>query len=191
MRVFGPAQAISRLAPAAVAAGRNFARRLRTGARVRAAGIMLESKIGTWGRGGSESYASGFGPDKSPAVLRGAPALDTAAGGQSEISLPILADQLIDDGTTLGEMLARVNSVETAEEVRPSINALVKEYRALFATVESMESPNVSDMAAMASRARPLAETQRRVATEIERIYRDHPYAADILREALNDLAPE
>ena len=106
-------------------------------------------------------------------------------------SLPDVADQLIIDGTTLSEMLAQVDSVETAEEVRPAIDAMVADYRVIIDRMETMEEPNFSDLAAMASRARPLAEAQQRVATEIQRINRDHPEAAKVLREALRDLDPQ
>lgn len=106
----------------------------------------------------------------------------------TETSLPTVADQLIDDGNTLGEMLARVESSETAEEVRPAIEAMVEEYRALFVKMETMDSPSFSDMTAMASRAPKLIETQQRVANEIQRIYNDHPEAADVLRSVLDDL---
>ncbi|MGJ8560122.1 MAG: hypothetical protein ACSHX3_07790 [Litorimonas sp.] len=109
----------------------------------------------------------------------------------SETNLPNVADQLIDDGNTLGEMLARVDSSETAEQVRPAIEKMVEEYQALFAKMETMESPSFSDMTAMASRAPKLVETQRRVATEIQRIYNDHPEAADVLRTVLDDLGQQ
>jgi len=111
-----------------------------------------------------------------------------APSAASETTLPNVADQLIDDGKTLGEMLAQVNSVEAAEDIRPTIEAMVSEYSVLIERIDTMESPSFSDMAALASRAKPLAETQQRVATEIQRIYADHPEAADVLREALGDL---
>jgi hypothetical protein len=113
---------------------------------------------------------------------------DTAA--VSETSLPNVADQLIDDGHTLGEMLARVDSAETAEQIRPKIDAMVEEYRALFVKMETMDSPSFSEMTAMASRAPKLIETQQRVATEIQRIQNDHPEAAEVLRSVLDDLDP-
>jgi len=136
-------------------------------------------------------------------VLSLLPALIACSGGsEPEIdiaerpamaadSLPDVADQLIIDGTTLSEMLAQVDSVETAEEVRPAIDAMVADYRVIIDRMETMEEPNFSDLAAMASRARPLAEAQQRVATEIQRINRDHPEAAKVLREALRDLDPQ
>lgn len=113
------------------------------------------------------------------------------AASVSETRLPHVADQLIDDGNMLGEMLARVDSSETAEQVRPAIEAMVKEYRALFVQMETMDSPSFSDMTAMASRAPKLMATQQRVATEIERVYTDHPEAADILRNVLDDLGQQ
>jgi hypothetical protein len=113
---------------------------------------------------------------------------DTAA---VETSLPNVADQLIDDGNTLGEMLARVDSSETAEQVRPAIEKMVEEYQALFTKMETMDSPSFSDITAMASRAPKLVEAQQRVATEIQRIYNDHPEAADVLRSVLDDLDPQ
>lgn len=109
----------------------------------------------------------------------------------SETSLPNVADQLIDDGNTLGEMLARVDSSETAEQVRPAIEKMVEEYRALFVKMEAMDNPSFSDITSMASRAPKLVETQRRVATEIQRIYNDHPEAADVLRTVLDDLGQQ
>jgi len=116
---------------------------------------------------------------------------NVSAATVSETSLPNVADQLIDDGKTLGEMLARVESVETAEQIRPAIETMIEDYRALFETMETMESPSFSDMTAMASRAPKLIEAQKRVANEIERIYNDHPEAADVLRDALEDLGQQ
>lgn len=118
-------------------------------------------------------------------------AQDTPAASVSETSLPTLADQMIDDGKTLGEMLARVESAETAEQIRPAIEDMIEEYRVLFAKMETMESPSFSDMAAMASRAPRLVETQERIASEIQRIYNDHPEAADVLRDALDDFGQQ
>jgi hypothetical protein len=121
----------------------------------------------------------------------GTDAQDTPAASVSETSLPILADQMIDDGKTLGEMLTRVESTETAEQIRPAIEDMIEEYRVLFAKMETMESPTFSDMAAMASRAPRLVETQERIASEIQRIYNDHPEAADVLRDALDDFGQQ
>lgn len=114
-----------------------------------------------------------------------------AAAASTDTSLPVLADQLIDDGSTLGEMLARVNSVETAEAIRPTVEAMADEYRAVFTQMEAMESPSFSDMTAMMSRAPKLVETQRRVASEIQRINQDHPDAADVLRSVFGDLGQD
>lgn len=114
-----------------------------------------------------------------------------AAAASTDASLPVLADQLIDDGSILGEMLARVKSVETAEAIRPKVEAMADEYRALFTRMEAMESPSFSDMTAMMSRAPKLVETQRRVASEIQRINQDHPDAADVLRRVFGDLGQD
>lgn len=128
-----------------------------------------------------------------PLLLACSPSSDPDAGAANavtvaEASLPNLADQLIDDGNTLGEMLARVDGAETAEQVRPAVEAMVVEYRALFTEMETMDTPSFSDMSAMASRAPKLMEAQKRVATEIERISTNHPEAADVLRNVLSDL---
>ena len=106
----------------------------------------------------------------------------------SELSLPIVADQLIEDGNTLGEMLARIDGVETAEQTRPEIEAMVEEYRALGVTIDNMDTPSFSDVTAMASRAPQLMEAQKQIANEIQRIETDHPDAAEVLRKALADL---
>jgi len=127
------------------------------------------------------------GGNETPAESPGTPERIEATASASP-SVPVMADRLIDDGKILSEMLSRVNSPETAEDVRPAIEAMIEEYRQLLNTMDTMDSPNFSDMAALASRAKPLADTQRRVATEIQRIYTNHPEAADILREALDDL---
>lgn len=131
-----------------------------------------------------------------PLLLACSPASESDAGSGSvvtvsETSLPTVADQIIDDGNTLGEMLARVDGAQTAEEIRPAVEAMVAEYRALFTKMETMETPSFSDVTAMASRAPKLMEAQRRVATEIERIKTDHPDAADVLRNVLSDLGQE
>lgn len=131
-----------------------------------------------------------------PLLLACSPSSDpdvesAAAVTVSETSLPNVADQLIDDGNTLGEMLARVDGAETAEQIRPAVEAMVADYRALFTKMETMDTPSFSDMTAMASRAPKLMAAQQRVATEIERISTDHPEAADVLRNVLRDLDPQ
>lgn len=109
----------------------------------------------------------------------------------AEASLPNLADQLIDDGNTLGEMLARVDGVETAEQIRPAVEAMVAEYRVLFEKMETMDTPSFSDITAMASRAPKLMAVQERVKTEINRIRTDHPDAANALQNVLSDLGQQ
>jgi hypothetical protein len=99
-----------------------------------------------------------------------------------------VADQLIDDGNTLVEMLARIDGAAAAEEIRPAIEAMVEDYRALSVEIETMDSPSFSDITAMASRAPQLMEAQKQIANEIQRIETDHPDAAEVLRKALSDL---
>lgn len=106
----------------------------------------------------------------------------------SALNLPDVADQLIDDGNTLGEMLARIDGVEAAEQIRPEVEAMVEEYRALSVTIDNMDTPSFSDITAMASRAPKLMEAQKQIADEIQRIKTDHPDAAEVLRKALGDL---
>lgn len=111
--------------------------------------------------------------------------------GVSDLTLPNVADQLIDDGSTLGEMLARIDGAETAEQIRPAIEAMVEKYQALGVKIESMDTPSFSDITAMASRAPKLMDAQKQIANEIQRIRTDHPDAADVLRKALGDLGSE
>lgn len=117
--------------------------------------------------------------------------LDTANGdvvSASELTLPTVADQFIDDGNILREMLVRIDGVETAEQIRPEIEAMVEKYEALSVKIETMDTPSFSDITAMASRAPKLMDTQKQIANEIQRIRTDHPDAAEVLRKALGDL---
>jgi hypothetical protein len=114
--------------------------------------------------------------------------VQTDVTSTSALNLPDVADQLIDDGNTLGEMLARIDGVETAEQIRPEIEAMVEEYRALNVKIETMDTPSFSDVTAMASRAPQLMAAQKQIANEIQRIETDHPDAAEVLRKALADL---
>lgn len=105
-----------------------------------------------------------------------------------DMKLPAMADQLIDDGETLQSLLADVQSAESAEAIRPRVEAMIEDYRAMFERMESMNNPSFSDMAALAARAPELAKTQDNIAQEIQRIRRDHPEATEVLREAMKDL---
>lgn len=117
--------------------------------------------------------------------------IDAANGdvaSASALTLPTVADQLIDDGNILREMLVRIDGAETAEQIRPDIEAMVEKYRALSVKIETMDTPSFSDITAMASRAPKLMDAQKQIANEIERIRTDHPDAAAVLRKALGDL---
>ena len=113
---------------------------------------------------------------------------DVTEPAAAEMKLPAMADQLIDDGETLQDLLAQVQGMESAEAIRPQVEAMIGEYRALFERMESMDNPSFSDMAALAARAPELAQTQENIAAQIQRIRRDHPEATEVLREALKDL---
>lgn len=113
--------------------------------------------------------------------------VDASVAG-AEINVPVLVDSLIDDAQTLEEMLARVDSVETAEQIRPSIETMILDYQTLFQTFESKEDLNFSEITALASRLPKLAERQRGLTEQIQRLYQDHPEAAQILSESLDSL---
>ncbi len=121
----------------------------------------------------------------------GEPQTETSAPVTAEIaadmSLPDMADRVIADSRELTTMLARVDSAEAAEAARPEVEAMVANYRVLIDRFETMGEPSFSDMAALASRGAALAEAQQGVSAEVRRIYNDHPEAADILRDALDD----
>ncbi len=104
----------------------------------------------------------------------------------AEMGVPAMADRMIADGNQLGKLLASVDSAETAETVRPNIEAMIKDYKVMFDRFETMDQPSFSDIAALASRGSELAESQQTVMEELRRIYTNHPEAADVLRDALD-----
>jgi hypothetical protein len=105
----------------------------------------------------------------------------------SDMNAPDLADLIIEDGATLETLLSSVTSEESAQAARPQIEAMIARYTQVADQFQSMGEPSFSEMAALASRLPRLAETQSKLAGEIQRIYQDHPDAADVLRDALGD----
>lgn len=104
----------------------------------------------------------------------------------ANMGVPAMADRMIADGNQLGNLLASVDSAETAEAVRPNIEAMIKDYKIMFDRFETMDQPSFSDIAALASRGAKLAESQQTVMEELRRIYTNHPEATEVLRDALD-----
>ena len=104
----------------------------------------------------------------------------------ADIGIAAMVDRMIVDGQQLGTLLATIDSAETAEAVRPNIEAMIKDYKVMFNRFETMDQPSFSDIAALASRGSKLAESQQTVMEELRRIYTNHPEASEVLREALD-----
>ena len=103
-----------------------------------------------------------------------------------DIGIAAMVDRMIVDGQQLGTLLATIDSAETAEAVRPNIEAMIKDYKVMFNRFETMDQPSFSNIAALASRGSKLAESQQTVMEELRRIYTNHPEASEVLREALD-----
>ncbi|MEL6688431.1 MAG: hypothetical protein AAFP97_12525 [Pseudomonadota bacterium] len=106
----------------------------------------------------------------------------------ADMSMTDMADQLITDSESLTGLLSGVTDNETAEAIRPDIEAMVENYQVLLTRFESMGEPSFSEMASLASRLPDLANTQQSLATEIERIYKNHPEATAVLRDTLENI---
>ncbi|MEM7729715.1 MAG: hypothetical protein AAF311_10625 [Pseudomonadota bacterium] len=124
---------------------------------------------------------SGGGADDEGPVI--------TAEAAADMSMTDMADRLIEDGRSLGTLLSGVDGEASAEAVRPQVEAMVENYRVLGERFEALGEPSFSEMAALASRLPDMARTQAGVVEQVQRIYNDHPEAADILRDALDDAA--
>ncbi|MGB3456831.1 MAG: hypothetical protein WBG08_05890 [Litorimonas sp.] len=110
------------------------------------------------------------------------------AEAAADMSVPDMADRLIADGRSLGTLLSTVDSEASAEAVRPELEAMIENYTVLFERFETMGEPSFSDMAALASRGPELVRAQQEVAEQVRRIYDNHPEAAALLRDTLEDV---
>lgn len=120
----------------------------------------------------------------SPTNEEGASVSETAT-----LSVPEIADRLIADAGRVAEMLSEVNSVETAQSVQPRLEAMGEEYATLFEQFDTQQADiGFGEITALASRLPELSEVQKSLSEEVRRIYADHPEAADVLREAFEDL---
>jgi hypothetical protein len=128
--------------------------------------------------------ACGGAADKDEDLREAPVTTETAA----DMSMPDMADKLIADSQSLAVLLFQVDSEATAEDIRPEIERMARDYTILSERFEAMGEPSFSDMAALASRAPQLIETQQAVARQIERIYTQHPDAADVLRDTLENV---
>lgn len=108
--------------------------------------------------------------------------------GGEDMTVSSLADQVIEDGQTLSTLLQTVNDEQSAEAVRPRIEAMVDDYDALQDRLEGMEAPSISEMSELMKRAPKMAEVQSELITEIRRINNDHPEAAQILRNSFETM---
>ncbi|MFB9373992.1 hypothetical protein ACFFUB_08475 [Algimonas porphyrae] len=132
--------------------------------------------------------ACGSGSDNPDRSVR-----DADSGGSltdaavADMSIPDMADQVIADGKFLAELLEGVTDSDSADKIEPQVKAIVENYQRMFDKVENAGNLGFADMAALASRAPEIAQTQEAIVDQLTRIYRDHPEAADVLRESLRD----
>ena len=103
----------------------------------------------------------------------------------ADMSMTDMADQLISDGQSLTDLLSTVNSAETAEAIRTDLEGMMSNYQVILERFESMGEPSFTEMAALASRLPDLNGLQQSLSAEVERIYKNHPEATDVLRETL------
>lgn len=110
------------------------------------------------------------------------------ADDAQQMSMTDIADQLISDSQSLTGLLTGVNNAETAEAIRPEIETMIGNYQLMVEQFDAMGEPSFSEMASLASRLPDLANTQQALASEVERIYKNHPEATEVLRDTLENV---
>lgn len=143
------------------------------------AATLFAGSLAACGGAESDGRASGDGGSFDAATVDPSTQLDT---------LPALADRIIADSSEVTTLLARVNDPASAEAVKPRLAEMAESYRAVLTKFDTMGEPGLSDMAALAGRLPRIATSQTELLQQIERIYREHPDAYDVLAESLDGL---
>ena len=134
--------------------------------------------------------ACGGGADSGSGDGAGGTSFDATSVDTSGLpsSFPALADRIIDDSGEVTTLLSGVTDAASAEAIKPRLAQMAEGYRAVLIKFEEMGDPGFSDMAALASRLPKIATSQTGLLEQVERIYREHPEAYDVLAESLEGL---